>query len=185
VKALIFNPTILASVVLSMVDQITFQTISIVIVAVTVVIGVANSIFSNGKEKKQREEQLIFQRSQGLSHEYFKAYTYVMAAFDWADAKEFRQKYDQNTNPEVNSKMVYVLYTYNLVGISLKRGADPDLIFQLYIPDTIIHIWELYEPITKMFREATNNPSFREPFEYLYTEAKNRQPQIKPCRPGR
>jgi len=56
-----------------MVDQLTFQTISIVIAAVTVVIGVVNSIISGRMEEKQRQEQLILQRYQVYGLEYMRS----------------------------------------------------------------------------------------------------------------
>lgn len=178
-KALIFRPTISACDVLSMVEQITFQTISIVIAAATVVIGVINSIISNRREEKQRQEQLILQRSQGLSHEYFKAFTEVRGTLDWENVEDWNKKYSFKENPEYVSKWLYVLYTYNTAGISLKRGADPDLIFQLYSANSTLGLWELYEPVIKHIRGSNNNSQWMESFEYLYNEARKRLPQFR------
>ncbi|WP_455279326.1 DUF4760 domain-containing protein, partial [[Eubacterium] cellulosolvens] len=162
-----------------MVDQITFQTISIVIAAATVVIGVVNSIISGRREEKQRQDQVILQRFQGYGLDYTRSWVEVIDTYDWKDFEEFNQKYGRKVNPEFRSKWLFIMATYNLAGISLKRGVDPDLIFQLYNPNAVNQLWELYEPVVKGIREANNFPLFLEPLEYLYNEAKKRQPEIR------
>ena len=59
-----------------------------------------------------------------------------------------------------------------------EKEADPDLIFKLYPPNAIIPIWEQFEPLVKYTRESHGFPDHWEPFEYLYTEAKKRYPEI-------
>jgi hypothetical protein len=157
-----------------MVDQITFQTISIVIAATTVVIGVVNSILTSRREEKQRQEQLILQRFQGYGLEYTRSWTEVATTLDWKDVEEFNQKYSRNVNPEFNSKWLYVMATYNLAGISLKRGADPDLIFLLYPPIAVVNLWEQYKPVVEDIRKQGNYPLFMEPLEFLSSEAMKR-----------
>lgn len=161
-----------------MVDQITFQTISIMIAATTVVIGVVNSILTSRREEKQRQDQLLLQRFQGYDLEYTKSFNEVRTTLDWKDAEEFQQKYGYLANPEFSPKYIYIMTVYNLAEISLERGADPDLIFQLYPSMAIINLWELYEPVTKHYRKLWNYPLFMEPFEYLYNEAKKRHPEV-------
>ena len=157
-----------------MVDQITFQTISIVIAATTVVIGVINSIISGRREEKQRQEQMILQRFQGYGLEYTRSWNEVRNTLDWKDVGEFNQKYHRTKNLEFSSKWLYVMATYNLAGISLKRGADPDLIFLLYPPNAVITLWEQYKPVVENIRENSNYPLFMEPMEFLSNEAKKR-----------
>jgi hypothetical protein len=148
-----------------MVEQITFQSISIVIAATTVVIGVVNSILSGRREEKQRQEQLILQRVQGYGLEWTKSVFDVRYALDWRDIEEFEQKYGSNF--EFTSKLLYVMSTYNLAGISLQRGIDPDLIFNMYPPTGVILLWEQYEPIIEVTRKGIKDPLYWEPFEYL------------------
>ena len=169
-----------------MVDQITFQTISIMIAAATVVIGVINSIISGRREEKQRQEQLILQRFQGYGLEYTRSYSEVMNTRDWKTAEEFDQKYGGIANPDFNSKLIYIMGVWRLAGVSLKRGADPDLIFELYQPDTVIRMWEQYEPVIKERRESLNNPILWESLEFLYKEARKRSRIIRsnPSRNG-
>jgi hypothetical protein len=154
--------------------MVDIQTLSVVIAAASVVVGVVTFIMNSRKEEKQRQEQFILQRFQGYGLEYTRSWTEVMTTLDWENVEEFIQKYDRNVNPEFSSKLVYVLGIWNLAGISLKRGADPDLIFQMYNPSGIILLWELYEPIIKWVRKASNDPIAYESLEYFYNEAKER-----------
>lgn len=68
---------------------------------------------------------------------------------------------------------------WKLEGISLKRGADPDLIFQLDTASGVIDLWELYEPVIETIRKRIEVPLHMKPLEYLHNEAKKRHPEIR------
>jgi len=72
------------------------------IAAATVVIGVTNSIISNRRAEKQRQEQLILQKFQDYGLEYTSSWLEVVNTRDWKTAEEFEQKY--GTKSEFNSK---------------------------------------------------------------------------------
>jgi hypothetical protein len=156
--------------------MVDIQTLSVVIAAASVVVGVVTFIMNNRREAKQRDEQLIFQRFQGYGFDYARS-NVELAFAEFDNVEDFRKKY--GSNPEFVSRWNYVFSVYNMAGISLKRGADPDLVFQLYSPNSTIALWEKFEPMTKRHRERTNNPLHREPFEFLYNEAKKRNPELK------
>jgi hypothetical protein len=158
--------------------MVDIQTISVVIGAASVVVAMVTFIMNSRKEAKLREDQLIIQRFQGYGLELARSHMTIRRA-DWDSFEDFIKKYGYTVNPEFMARYNYVFESYNLAGVSLKRGADPDLIFQLYRTGSIIQLWEMYEPMTKWWRERTNDPSFREPFEYLYNEAKKRRPEIR------
>ena len=90
---------------------------------------------------------------------------------DWA------KKYGRKANPEAYSKWMYIMRVYNLAGLHLKEGADPDLLFQLYPIGTIISLWNQFEPIILFQRERENYPEVHSAFEYLYREAKKWAPE--------
>jgi hypothetical protein len=69
---------------------------------------------------------------------------------------------------------------YNLAGLYLREGADPDLIFELYPASAVMSLWELYEPIVLERRRKNNDPDRYRPLEELYQEAKKRYPNITP-----
>ena len=165
--------------------MVDIQTLSVIIAAASVVVGVVTFIMNNRKEAKLREDQLIIQRHQSHGLELARSLMECARA-DWDrdNVEDFVRKYGWATNPEFTARWNQVFESYNLAGISLKRGADPDLIFQLYREGNIINLWEKYEPVTKWYRQLTNNPSHREPFEYLYNEARKRHQEIRSPGPG-
>jgi len=159
--------------------MVDIQTLSIVIGAASVVVAMVTFIMNSRKEVKQREDQLIIQRFQSYGIEHARSLMQLMRAADWDTVEDFNKKYGWETNPEWTARFNHIFEFYNLAGISLKRGADPDLIFQLYRENSIVILWERFLPITKWYRERTNDQSHREPFEYLYNEAKKRHQTIQ------
>lgn len=158
--------------------MVDIQTISIMIGAASVVVAMVAFIMNSRKEARLRQDQLIIQRFQHYGLDYARS-VIELARAEFDDVEDFNEKYGFYKNPEFTTRYNYVFETYNLAGISLKRGADLDLIFQLYRVGSIINFWEKFEPMTKHWRERTNDPSFRKPFEYLYNEAKKRHIKIQ------
>lgn len=138
------------------------------------------SVLRNANKARQRE--LIYQKYQSYSLEYAKAFQEVTLMRDWKDYDEFEDKYGREANIDASSKWMYIMRIYNLAGIHLHEGADPDLIFKLYPPSAVITLWELFEPIIQRRRERDNDPQRHKPLEYLYDEAKSRFPDVKKSR---
>lgn len=137
------------------------------------------SLKAQEEAEKARKRELMFQRFQGYSLEYTKAYANVITYDDWEGIEDWNTKYGTRGNPEAWSEYVYITSIYNLAGILLKEEvADAELIFQLYPPMAVIRIWERFEPVTLNVRERTKHTSFYGPFEYLYNEAKKMYPHI-------
>jgi len=133
------------------------------------------NVLRNANKARQRE--LIIQRSQTYSPEYTKTWSEVRSMSDWEDAVDWAKKYGRKANPEAYSKWMYIMRVYNLAGLHLKEGADPDLLFQLYPIGTIISLWNQFEPIILFQRERENYPEVHSAFEYLYREAKKWAPE--------
>ena len=157
-----------------------------VIALVLTGLGLAASIVYYGNiiqnANKARQRELIYQKYQNISVEYAKAYEEVMLMTDWNTYEEFDQKYGRENNPDASAKWIYITRVYNLAGIYLEEGADPDLLFKLYPDSAIINLWEKFEPIILERRKRFNDPDRFKPLEYLYREAKNRYPEIKTLR---
>jgi hypothetical protein len=134
------------------------------------------SVLRNANNARQRE--LIYQKYQSYSLEYAKTFQEVSLMRDWKDYDEFEEKYGRETNIDASSKWLYIMRVYNLAGLYLKEGADPDLIFELYPASAVINLWELFEPIIHGRREWNNDPGRLKPLELLYTEAKSRFPDV-------
>ena len=138
------------------------------------------SLKAQEEAEKSRQREMILLRAQNYSLDYTKAYSDVWGMRDWKTPEEFHKKYGILTNPEAFSKVVYVRSVFNWAGLLLKeKGIDPELVFQLYAPNTIIGLWDMYEPIILDVRQRFNYPEYWEPFEYLYNEAKKRYPDLE------
>jgi hypothetical protein len=99
-----------------------------------------------------------------------------MTMKDWKHAEEWEEKYGQENNLEAFSKWNYVMLLYQLAGLLLIQGADPDLIFELYPAGAVIELFELYEPV---FEYMTSKKSWNlDNLYYLYNEAKKRRPEV-------
>ena len=133
--------------------------------------------------EKTRHRDLVYQRLEGYSLEYTKAFSEVASFTDWETPEEFEEKYGIHTNPEAFSKYLFIQRRFSLAGILLKENiADADLIFQLFPPTAIIRIFEQFEPAMRFAREKRNYSKMQESFEFIYNEAKTRFPEITPSK---
>jgi hypothetical protein len=173
--------------------EITYQMVVSTLQTIALIVGIAYyltimrntqrtrelSLKAQEEAEKARQRELIFQRFQGYSLEYTRAFADVRSYTDWEDVDDWHEKYGILSNPEAWSEYAYITSTYNLAGILLKEEvADAELIFQLYPPQAVIRIWERFEPVTLDVRERTKHTSFYGPFEFLYNEAKKMYPHI-------
>ena len=139
------------------------------------------SLKAQEEAERSRQRELILLRSQSYSLEYITAYTETVGMDDWNTVEEFHSKYGREANPEAFAKWLYIRSVYNFAGLLLKeKGTDPELIFQLYSPNSIIGLWEQHESIINEVRTRFNHPTYWEPFEFLYKEAKKRYPELAP-----
>lgn len=129
--------------------------------------------------EKSRRRGMILLRSQIYSLEYYRAYTATVGMDDWKTVEEFHSKYGRQANPEAFAQWLYVRSVFNTAGLLLRENTvDPDLIFQLYAPNAVIGLWEQQEPVIQEARTRFKHPTYWEPFEYLYKEAKKRYPEV-------
>lgn len=64
-----------------------------------------------------------------------------------------------------------------------EKVVDPELLFQIFNPMSIISAWEHYRENIESRRESGNQPSLFDAFEYLAEEAGKRYPDLKIGRP--
>jgi len=157
------------------------ETISIVLTGLGIMVALTYYTLTLRNTSKARQRELMFQRLQGYSLEYMRTFAHVRNFTDWDDAEDWEERYGILVNPEAWAKYAYIMRIYNLAGILLKeKVADVDLIFQLYPANAVIRMWEQFEPIIRNRRERLRHPTFFEPFEFLYNEAKKMYPDIPP-----
>ena len=129
--------------------------------------------------EKTRKKELIILRSQSYSLEYTQAYADTVRMRDWETVEEFHSKYGLNSNPDAFAKWIYIRSVYNMAGLLLKEtDVDSDLIFQLYAPNSVIQMWETHESLIKDVRIRFKHPTYWEPFEFLYNEARKMYPEM-------
>jgi len=161
--------------------MVDYSTLSIVLTGIGLIAAITHYSLTLRDTSKARQRDLVFQRLLGFSLEYTKTFAEVAAYTDWEDVEDWQKKYGILTNPEAFSKYAYIWRVYNLAGILLKeKVADVDLILKLYPAQSVISVWEQFEPIFRDRREKRNHPAMYEPFEFLYNEAKKRYPEILP-----
>jgi hypothetical protein len=157
----------------------TLQTVGILVGIIYYITIMRNTLKAQEEAEKSRQRELILLRSQSYSLEYTRAYAETVGMDDWKTVEEFHRKYGRQANPEAFAKWLYIRSVYNMAGLLLKeKTVDPDLIFQLYAPNAVIGLWERQEPIIREARTRFKHPTYWEPFEFLYNEAKKRYPEI-------
>jgi hypothetical protein len=137
------------------------------------------SLKAQEEAEKNRQRDMIIQRSQSYSLEYIRTFNEVMLMTDWETPEEWDEKYYRTNNVEAFSKWNYITRLYEMAGLLMRQGADPDIIFAFYPEGAVINLWEQYESIVHYMRDKWG-PPFLDSLEYLYNEAKKRQPELSP-----
>jgi hypothetical protein len=172
-----------------MIEEFSLQTVLTYLTLISVPVGVFYHIMilrnaqktrelslksQEGAEKARQRDMILQRASYGM--EYPRAYIELRSMTDWKDVEEWYEKY--GNNPEALSRWVYLMRLYALGGLLLKEGTDPELVFELYPPNTVMNLWERFEPVLRFQREESNYQRRGESFEYLYNEAKKRYPYV-------
>ncbi|MBM3291568.1 hypothetical protein FJY84_02705 [Candidatus Bathyarchaeota archaeon] len=137
-------------------------------------------ILRNAEREKRR--QTLLMRMPAMSKEYMDSYWYLRTLKDWKTRQEFIQKHA--SNPEVLSKLHYVMNIYNILGMLYIEGLMKiEDIAQLYPPASIIGMFErfwFYVPINRKSSLGEDaDPKFWFPLESLYKDLKGRFPGIE------
>ncbi len=161
------------------------QTVSILFAGMSIAASILYYAQVLRNTGKARQRELIFLRFQSFPLEWSKAWTNVI--FNGGNSLEDWQQYFNPTEkPENFADMLFLQTRYQNIGLMLKEDViDPDLLFNIYQPRSIMVAWEHYEPNIRYRREVTNNPKLLEWFEYLYLEVKKRAPHITTDMPNR
>jgi hypothetical protein len=156
------------------------QTISIVIAATSVVIGVINSIMSNKRAEKQRQMQLFTDiYSHFLQEDFSKNWDSLMYVSKFNNFKEMLEQLETQTDREaiIAGNHVGRLIAYVCVGIN--RGLiDLEVVDDL-IANRIIEYWEKYSFWSIGMREHAQDPTLGDDIEAAYNLLiKRRQQRI-------
>ena len=153
------------------------QTISVVIAAVSLVIGVINSIITSRSAERTRKMELETRQAQLFMQiydhfnkpEFFDSFTDFLT-WKWKDYDDFLAKYGRKANPKAWYSLGSVGAFFEGIGVLVHRKLlDVGLVSQL-MSRHIIMFWKKMQPITKEMRRRLEVPEIDRMTEYLYHE---------------
>jgi len=153
--------------------------ISAIIAAIGVLVGVSLTVQELRHLVRQRQTDLITKLSYDIStnRQFLEASTDVFAA-EFKDYDDFVRKYGKLISKnQVPISFSMIGNFYEQVGVLLKNKLiDISLVDQL-LPAS--NIWEKMKPMVKGMREEYHDPAIFEWFEYLSNELKKRQQKLQ------
>ncbi len=162
-----------------MVEQITLQTLIMLIQAVGILVAVIYHILSlqNTRKNQQltletRQTQLFMYLYDKFCSESFKrSYSEIMS-WEWVDFDDYSRKYGPFTNPEKDFIRRNIGSFFEGLGVLVKNEQiSPELVDDL-MSQHIITYWEKFGPIIKEARTILKYPHAAEWVEYLYNQIK-------------
>jgi len=152
--------------------------ISAVVAAIGVIIGVTLAYLEVRTLSKQRQTDLVMKLYSTFgSKEFLEARKTVMD-LKFQDYSDYVKKYGQFGRFEAVSE---VCMFFEGIGVLLNRKLlDISLVDDLFSPISIKIIWEKMRPVVEGWRNQFNDPDTLEWFETLYNELQKREqrPQL-------
>ena len=158
--------------------MIDIQTISIVIAAASIVIGVSDSILRSryAREERRREletrqAQLFMQIFDNFHQPEFLDKFADFLTWHWNDYKDFMERYGPK-NPKAWYSFGSIAAFFEGIGVLVHRKfIDADLVSQL-MARHIVLFWERTRPISEGLRKQFKLPEVDIWVEYLYNKIK-------------
>ena len=152
--------------------------ISAVVAAIGVIIGVTLAYLEVRTLSKQRQTDIVMKLYSTFgSREFLEARKTVMD-LKFQDYSDYVKKYGQFGRFEAVSE---VCMFFEGIGVLLNRKLlDISLVDDLFSPISIKIIWEKMRPVVEGWRNQFNDPDTLEWFETLYNELQKREqrPQL-------
>jgi hypothetical protein len=150
-----------------LVDQLTLQTISIIVAASSVLVGVAYNILQMREQNKNRQAQLLMQiynhYLDKISDEEMDVWTMQFNGYD-----DLIEKYGWEKNPLLWNKFSKFLSYTEGMGTLVRRGLiDASLVYDLN-GGLVKWYWEKSRTFWREFGERNNLPHIAPFTEYLY-----------------
>ena len=156
-----------------MVDQLTLQTIGILLAGISLTAAAIYYTFTIRNQNRTRQAGLLMNLYETYRNPEFRKQQMTIQNFEYTDYEDFKEKYGFETNPEAWAKWLSVAAFFNGVGILVERNLiDIDLVERLFgnITD---RMWTLMGPVLVEFRTQWTTQKKRKyellhGFEYLY-----------------
>jgi hypothetical protein len=157
--------------------MVDIQTISIVLAASSIIIGMIIGVEQLRDLKKSRRSEIKLQFYSTFKPEFLNQIVNIIYKQEFSTLQEYVDKYGPRVDPESHASTMSLLYTLNSVGMFLReKYVDPHSLFQIWNPLAIKEVWSRIEPVVKEWREYYEYPELFESFEYLASEARNLAP---------
>lgn len=115
---------------------------------------------------------------QKLDRTHYQAWANVLT-IKYETVEEWREKYGVENNPDMYADWCYIGAFYHNLGHLLKKGLiDPDTVFELYPPASIIRVWRRYEMVVEEQNNRIGTKLWVN-FKYLKEESERRFPELK------
>jgi len=160
--------------------MVDISTLSTVIAATSVVIGVVFAVLQLRNLVKTRKTDLVMRLYSTMGSEEWQKAWYIVWNLEFKDYNDFVKKYGQVTSEtsSVNIPFYRIGLFYEGIGVLLNRKlVDIELVDDLF-HSPILYTWEKMKPIVEGSRKQFNVKSL-EWFEYLYNEIKKREQKLQ------
>jgi hypothetical protein len=159
--------------------MVDIQTISTVLAASSVIIGMIIGVEQLRDLKKSRRSEIKLQFYNTFKPEFLNQIVNIIWLQEFSTFQEYDDKYGPRVDPEAHASTMSLLYTLNSVGMFLREGyVDPHSLFQIWNPLAIKEVWRKIEPVVKGWREYYEYPELFVSFEYLVNLARNIAPDV-------
>lgn len=154
------------------------QTISVVIAAGTLVVGILNQIDTSRRAAKAAERELITRQAQFFlqiydnfhREEFFDKFTDIIT-WKWKDYDDFISKYGRQANPKAWYSLGSVGAFFEGIGVLVHRKIiDAELVGEL-MSRHVVFFWEKISSISYEMRRRLKSP-VDVYLEYLYNQMK-------------
>ncbi|MFX1578520.1 MAG: hypothetical protein ACFFBJ_02650 [Promethearchaeota archaeon] len=153
------------------------QTISIIIAASSVIIGVifsvASILMSTRNATRSRQASIFMKFLSVVSDkEFFGDFQQILGKWKWTDAEDFSKKYGPATNPSDYGTFVRIVTQFDSMG-TLVRNKLTDIMFMPRgIAIMVTSFWERFKPIASDLEVMWGNADVFGEVEFLYNEIK-------------
>jgi len=149
--------------------------ISAIIAAVGVIIGVAFAILQLRDLVKTRKTDLVIRLYSTYGSREFQEAWVETLRLEFKDYHDYLKKYGATSEKPVYTSVNMVAAFFEGIGILLQRKLiDIALVDDLSSSDIIL-TWHKMKPLVEGWRKHFNRPQISEWFEYLYNEMQKRE----------
>jgi hypothetical protein len=153
-----------------MVDQLTIQTVGVIIAASSVVLYILNLFIAGQREEKNRKVATSINMLQILYKEETTRSMGELLNYTWTDFPDFLKRYDSSVNPDSFAKRSSSFMIYETLGYLLEQGlVDRELVYNNG-GMAAIFMWAKFKPVIEEYRKIAYGADMDRYFEYFATE---------------